>query len=250
MTESLESNPKKSNTCKNCGTIINDNYCGHCGQSANIHRLNLKYLLHNFFHAITHMDAGYLHTIKELTIRPGHSIREYLQGKRSNHGDPFVMLLIIGGLCSILYKNYHIKTLGSVDIGSFKEGMHMFSVKFFILAFLGYSLILAFADYLIFRYKRYNYFELLVMNIFTCMEILVVFIILVPALIFCNSHGCENYLRITVTIVDLAYLIFVRYQFFEVSGDKKAIIRIFADAVVILLLLSATGWKTLQEWFV
>lgn len=249
MTQSPEPSPCESITCKNCGTIFKGNYCIQCGQSASIRRLNLKLLLHHFFHALTHMDAGYLHTIKELTIRPGHSIREYLQGKRSNHGDPVVMLLIVGGLCSMLYKEYHIKTLGSVDIASFKEGMKMLSVKFFALAFLGYSLILALTDYLIFRYKGYNYVELLVMNIFTCMEILVFFIILVPVWLFCNSYGLENYLRITVTLLDLAYLIFVRYQFFEVYGDKKAILRMIGVSLVILLLLAGTGWKTLQELF-
>lgn len=249
MTESPESSLKKSIPCKNCGTVIYDNYCGHCGQSAHIHRLNLKHLLHNFFHAITHMDAGYLHTIKDLAIRPGHSIREYLRGKRSSHGDPIVMLLIVGGLCTWLYKDFRIKTLTSVDIGSLKDGMQMVSMKFFALAFLSYSLIFSLADYLIFRYKQYNYIELLVMNIFTCIEIMVFFILLVPAWLVFNSLGVGNYLRIAVTLLDLAYLIYVRYQFFEVSADKKAKVRIVGSALAILLLFAVTGWKTLAELF-
>ena len=249
MTESLESNPKKSNTCKNCGTIINDNYCGHCGQSANIHRLNLKHLLHNFFHAITHMDAGYLHTIRDLAIRPGHSVREYLQGKRSSHGDPIVMLLIVGGLCTWLYKDLHIKTLTSVDIASLKDGMQMASMKFFALAVLSYSLIFSLVDFLIFRYKRYNYIELFVMNIFASIEILVFFILIVPVWLVCNSLGVENYLRIVVALLDLAYLIYVRYQFFEVYVDKKAKVRIVGSALAMLFLFAVTGWKTLLELF-
>ena len=249
MTELQKTNLKDSAICKNCGTILNGNYCNHCGQAANIHRLNLKHLLHNFFHAVTHMDAGYLHTIKDLTIRPGHSIREYLQGKRSSHGDPLVMLLILGGLCSILYKDYHIKTLGSVDIDTLTDGTQMLSTKFFALVFLGYALILSFMDFVIFRYKGYNYFELVVMNIFTCIEILVLFILMVPVSIFCNSHGLSTYLKITFALLNFSYLVYVRYQFFEVSVDKKAGLRIFGSAVAILFLLVLIGWKSLLELF-
>ena len=249
MTQSPEPSPDESTTCKNCGTIFKGNYCMHCGQSAIIHRLNLKYLLHNFFHAITHMDAGYLHTIKDLAIRPGHSIREYLHGKRSGHGDPLVMLLIVGGLCTWLYKDFHIKTLTSVDIGSLQDGMQIVSLKFFALACLSYSLIFSLSDFLIFRYKRYNYIELLVMNIFSCIEILVFFIVLVPVWLLCNSFGLGNYIRIAVTLIDFAYLIFVRYQFFEVSVDKKAKVRIVGSALAILLLFAVSGWKTLQLLF-
>lgn len=231
-------------TCKNCGNLFTGNYCNECGQKAVIHRLNLQHLLHNFFHAVTHLDKGYLHTLKELTIRPGHSIREYLRGKRSNHSDPVMMLLIIGGLCSILYHHFHIKTMGSVDLSSFKGEMQMVSLKFFALAFLGYSLILSFSDYLIFKYKGYNYFELFVMNIFACIEILSFFLVLLPFWIFFSSWGLATYFRMAEILVVFCYLVFVRYQFFEVAGDKRARFRIWADGFAILLLFAIAGWKT------
>jgi heme O synthase-like polyprenyltransferase len=87
------------------------------------------------------------------------------------------------------------------------------------------------------------------MNIFTCIEILVFFILLVPVWLLSNSYGWGNYLRIVVTLLDVAYLIYVRYQFFEVSADKKAIGRIVGSALAILLLFAVTGWKTLLELF-
>jgi hypothetical protein len=192
------------------------------------------------------MDTGYIHTLKELAIRPGHAIREYLQGKRSKHSDPLLMLLIIGGLCSVLYNHYHLKTLSSVDISTFKEGMQMFSLKFFALAFLGYSLMLSLFDYFIFRYKGYNYFELLVMNIFSCIEVLFLFILLVPVFLLFSSNGIIEYLRLLIVILIQAYIIFVRYQFFEAAGDKKAIRRLVADGILIVLFFSIAGWKTWQ----
>lgn len=238
--------PGELTTCKNCNTLFTGNYCNHCGQKADVGRLDLKHLLHNFFHAFTHMDAGYLHTLKELAYRPGHSIREYLQGKRSSHGDPLLMILIVGGLCSVLYNHYHLKTMSSVDISTFKGEMQMFSLKFFALTFLGYSFLFAMIDYLIFRYKGYNYFELFVMNIFGCIEILFAFIFLVPFWILFKSSDYYLYLRIIVVFLVLCYLFFVRYQFFEVATDKKATFKIYYDILLILLVFVIVGWKTWQ----
>jgi len=245
--------PKKGGdkliVCKNCGTRFSGNYCNHCGQKANIKRLNLHHFLHNFFHAFTHMDAGYLYSFKELAIRPGHSIREYLQGKRGKHGDPMLMLIIVGGLCSLLYNHYHIKTLASLDLSELKGEMEMFSLKFFVLAFLGYSLVFSLFDYIIFRKKGYNYFELLVMNIFACIEILFLFILIAPVLILIDSSLLNKIVRITFIFTVLTYLCYVRYQFFEARGDRKTLYRVLVAMTFILVMFASVGWKTWQELF-
>ena len=246
MTETQKNNQETRITCKNCENVFSGNYCNQCGQKANIQRINLKHLLHNFFHAFTHMDRGYIHTLKELAIRPGHTIREYLQGKRSGHSDPLLMLLIIGGLCSVLYNHYHLKTLSSVDLSTFKGDMQMLSLKFYVLAFLGYSLILSLFDFLFFRYKGYNYFELLVMNIFACIEILFLTILLVPLFILLSSTIIIVYVQLATSFLIMVYLIFVRYQFFEAAGDRRAIRTLVADAIAVVLFVIITGWKTWQ----
>jgi len=240
--------PKKSEgksvICKNCGTKFSGNFCNHCGQKADIKRLNLHRFLFNTFHAFTHMDAGYLHTLKELAIRPGHTIREYLQGKRSNHRDPVLMLIIIGGICSVIYNHYHLKTLTSLDISELKGELELFSLKFFILAFFGYSLLFSSIDYLVFRYKGYNYFELLVMNIFACIEILFLLILLSPIFIYFDGTVVNKYLRVFTILTIWCYLFYVRYQFFEVSGDRKTFARVLLVMAIIVLLLASAGWKT------
>lgn len=244
MTEKQKDIKERIIICKNCDKTFTGNYCNHCGQKADIKRLNLQRFLHNFFHAFTHMDTGYLHTLKELAIRPGHSIREYLLGKRSKHRDPLLMLIIIGGICSVLYNHYHIKTLASLDISELKGEMEVFSLKFFVLAFLGYSLLFSLIDYFVFRYKGYNYFELLVMNIFACIEILFLLILLVPVLILFDSSLINKFLRVVSILTILTYLFYVRYQFFEARSDKKSFYRVFVVITVIVLLFAAAGWKT------
>jgi hypothetical protein len=40
-----------------------------------------------------HFDQGFLYTIKELALRPGHSIREYVEGKRVRHVKPIKFMI-------------------------------------------------------------------------------------------------------------------------------------------------------------
>jgi len=239
-----ESSKDRILVCKNCETAFTGNYCNHCGQKADIKRLNWHRFLHNSFHSFTHMDSGYLHTIKELAVRPGHMIREYLLGKRGKHRDPMLMLLIVGGICSILYNHYHLRTLASYDLSELKGEMEVFSLKFFVLAFLGYSLLFALIDYLFFRFKGYNYFELLVMNIFACIEVLFFLILLVPVLLLFDTSSINSFLRVTSILAILSYLFYVRYQFFEAGKDQKALRRVVLVILLIVLLFAAAGWKT------
>ncbi|MBC8155688.1 MAG: DUF3667 domain-containing protein [Bacteroidetes bacterium] len=74
--------------CQNCNSELNGNFCSHCGQSSNTHRLNFHFLWHDIQHGLLHIDKGILYTTKELFTRPGHSIREFLLGKRVKHFKP------------------------------------------------------------------------------------------------------------------------------------------------------------------
>jgi len=75
--------------CKNCNNLYDGNYCNHCGQSANTHEINFKSILHEVQHSLLHIDKGILYTTKELLLRPGKTISDYLNGKRVKHFKPF-----------------------------------------------------------------------------------------------------------------------------------------------------------------
>lgn len=95
-------------TCPNCSTLLEKKfaYCPICGQSAHIHRFNLPHVFHEVFHALTHADKGLLHLIKNLTLRPGVTAREYiLEGKRKTYFNPFTFLLLVLGL-TVLANSY------------------------------------------------------------------------------------------------------------------------------------------------
>lgn len=84
--------------CKNCGQSASGNYCSNCGQATNTNRINVHVIIHEFLHGIIHVDKGIVYTIKELTIRPGTTIRGYFEGKRISLFKPFGYFFILATL--------------------------------------------------------------------------------------------------------------------------------------------------------
>lgn len=80
--------------CKNCDTVLTGKFCINCGQKAEIHRITAGSVLHDFFHAFTHTDKGFLLTIKELLKRPGIVAKEFIEGRRKKYFNPLSFLVI------------------------------------------------------------------------------------------------------------------------------------------------------------
>jgi Na+/melibiose symporter-like transporter len=81
----------------NCGHSLQgeDVYCPRCGQAAATHRFSFAHFLHEFFHAFTHTDKSVFALIRGLSTRPGHLVREYLDGQRKKYFNPFTFLLLV-----------------------------------------------------------------------------------------------------------------------------------------------------------
>jgi hypothetical protein len=90
-------------TCKNCSNVCDTYFCGVCGQKMNTKRFDTKHILvHEIPHSIFHLDKGFLLTTKALIKRPGHFIRDYIEGKRANHYGPIQYLFIIGIVMGVM----------------------------------------------------------------------------------------------------------------------------------------------------
>jgi hypothetical protein len=104
--------------CLNCGAVVTaaQNFCYNCGQKTDISRITFRSLLHDFLLVFAHADRGILNLVKGLTINPGKTVVEYIQGKRKKYFNPFGFL----GLCIafMVFMNNWIKPyndLPSVD---------------------------------------------------------------------------------------------------------------------------------------
>lgn len=228
--------------CKNCGNTFSLNYCNNCGQKADTNRITWHELLHHLPHAIFHVDSGLFYTIKELATRPGHSIREYLEGKRKNHFSPFLMLVLITGLTSYLFVYFHFQTImASIRLDELEEQNAAIAHKYFALRTLFFCLVCSIGDFLIFYEKKFTFPEMVVANTFMFCGVSVIQLLFIPLLIMGHNYNADSYLRYFIIFSALVYLILIRYQFYETKGEKVFIAKIILATMLYLVIIASIG---------
>jgi hypothetical protein len=84
-----------SEACLNCGTALNGQYCGHCGQRSSNRLISVWELLRDAFGDLLELDSRLWRTLLPLLLRPGQLTREYLEGRRTRYMPPFRMYLVL-----------------------------------------------------------------------------------------------------------------------------------------------------------
>jgi hypothetical protein len=80
--------------CKNCGNIVHQKYCPHCGQKATVERITFHFLWHQLFHFFTHLEKGFLFTSYGMLLRPGKTVTDFIRGKRIIYQPPVSYFLV------------------------------------------------------------------------------------------------------------------------------------------------------------
>ncbi len=81
--------------CLNCGHIALKKHCPKCGQKTSTHRFTLASVFdYAVLNAYLSLNAGLLFTVKELFLRPGKTVFEYLKGKRTKYINAFSFFLV------------------------------------------------------------------------------------------------------------------------------------------------------------
>lgn len=109
--------------CTTCGTKYKGNFCPRCGQSAKVEsRMSLWKTLLLVLDVWGVGNRGMFRTLRDLILRPGYLICDYIQGKRSAYFPPFKMLfllttlsLVVGHGFNIMHQNYQT-SLNQVNI--------------------------------------------------------------------------------------------------------------------------------------
>ena len=60
--------------------------------------MDWPWLIHEVQYGIFNVDRGIFFTLKELLIRPGHAVRDYLGGKRKRYFAPFGLIMLLGAI--------------------------------------------------------------------------------------------------------------------------------------------------------
>ncbi|MDR6524942.1 hypothetical protein J2787_000312 [Chryseobacterium rhizosphaerae] len=213
------------NTCLNCSQAVTTVYCGSCGQKTSTHRYSLKHFIeHDFIHGVWHVDKGLLFTVKELFTRPGHSVREYIQGKRVNYFS-FITLLVLAITFSALISHYSHINFGDLVPESSKSTMNSFQ-KFTSaypkIVMLITIPITSFFSYIWFRKASFNYSEHLVLNCYKMAAEMIAGMVFTLITLFFDNSKTLTYLYLLATyLVSLTYGTWFYFQFFSQSGYSR-----------------------------
>lgn len=157
------------NSCKKCKNEIQSDYCPYCGHPQEIERINGSYLISEIG-SILNFQKGIFHTIKELLIRPGQNIRQFISEDRSRLVKP-IMFIIICSLTYTIFKQIFEFKDGYIDL-QFDDSDPAIRLIFqWITQNYGYSNILMsvfVAIWIKIFYKKYdyNFYEILIMLLF------------------------------------------------------------------------------------
>jgi hypothetical protein len=211
--------------CKNCGHSFDGNFCNDCGQSATVRRIDFKFLIHEIPNSIFHFNRGLFYTVKELSTRPGHTIREFVVGKRIQNYKPISYFLVASALYVIathlMGRNTFIADfvsgftmdMAEQDQSSGSEVINWIAKNQTYITLLFIPLF-SFASYIAFIKTEYNYFEHLVLNLYITGQQMLIY------LIFSFVITKDSILTVIPILMGMTYNIWAYFQFFD---NKKNI---------------------------
>ena len=111
--------------CPTCGTHYEGNYCPRCGQSATIGRYSFKKAFLLFLDVWGLGNRGMFRTIRDLILRPGYMIRDYLQGMQMAYFPPFKMYFLLLALNLVIDTGFNLKMENRLEKGKieYNEGL-------------------------------------------------------------------------------------------------------------------------------
>ena len=98
----------EAHTCSTCGTSFRGNYCPRCGQSSRIGRYSLKQAFLLFLDVWGLGNRGMFRTMRDLLLRPGYMIRDYLQGMQMAYFPPFKMFFLLATFSILVSSGFNI----------------------------------------------------------------------------------------------------------------------------------------------
>ncbi|MBC7875143.1 MAG: DUF3667 domain-containing protein [Ferruginibacter sp.] len=206
-------------SCLNCGALLNDNYCSHCGQKAGVKRLSWHSLGEEVFHFFTHIEKGFLKTTGQLITHPGTLFKNYLDGKRKTYHKPISFLLIWIGLFLVVFhlvkKLTHFENSNTSTLLTNEAAIAAIIAKYRSLIEILILPFTAFSTWLIIARPKLNYVEVLSVTFYTFSFL---FILLIAQFIIAFVVGINfrtNAFDITTTGIFIAWSFYAGYEFYK-----------------------------------
>jgi hypothetical protein len=214
-------------TCKNCGQIYTGHYCNNCGQPAETNKINIHYLWKDIRHDLLHYNQGITYTAKQLFTRPGHSIREYIEGKRIKHFKPISLVMLLAtayiALIHILEIDMFVKTKEAVDTNSHLnvEELAGWLNAHFAWITLACIPLHTIGTAICFRKQNYNFVEYLVLNTYKASQKLYISILFIPLFYYFSGTATIATITTIAMFIDFCLYFWTNEQFFNQLSMTK-----------------------------
>jgi len=213
--------------CKNCENAVDEKFCSHCGQRTMVDVINFSTLRNEFHNDIFQINRGFLFTIKELFVRPGHAIRDFINGKRKPYYKPISFLLVSVTLYIFVAYLLDVDSFLARSIKNFKDGWDHANQErdklelqtggifewlrtnqtYLVFVFVP---IFSLASFIAFVRDKYNYYEHLVLQLYITGQQFIMITIFT-----CAFFAIPEILTITILVSCILYSLFAYKQFFK-----------------------------------
>ena len=166
--------------------------------------------MHDLLHGIWHLERGALFTLRNIAIRPGKTVKEYIRGKRAGHFNIFTILILLIGF--LLFLSSHtakesddsIIMMGDFNLGNWLEHY----LKWILMGFIPWF---ALGSWLVFRRAHYNFAEHLMVYAY-----LLAWCVLLEILSYAIDYATSGSLQNITTFLDLAIFVLVFIMLWQV----------------------------------
>lgn len=93
-----------SANCKNCGSVINENFCPNCGQKKSVSRITWSFIFKEILHFFTHVEKGFIGSTIRMWANPGAFTKSYIDGQRKNKQPPVSFLVVWAAIFVLVRK--------------------------------------------------------------------------------------------------------------------------------------------------
>ncbi len=230
-------------SCKNCNTQFEGNFCNQCGQSAKTHPMNFHFVLHDIQHGLLHFDKGVPYTLKALATRPGHAIRNYIEGKRVNFFKPISLVILLASFYAVLSLYFDVRFKGLELSTDPKQIAYQAQISNWINAhYVSFMLLTlplwTIGSYISFLKQKYNYVEHFILNAYVLCQSLVIQLLLFPISFYYKDTPHQSLVVSLSSLLHILVAIWTYSQFFNKLPKIKSILYSILAYVIMISIVT------------
>jgi len=208
--------------CSVCSNEINEKYCPKCGQYFKNERISSKSILSDMFGNIFSLEKSIFKNIKIGLLQPNILVSNYWNGFRGYYYSPskFLVIASLFFLIQIAFFNDFFGIIVNSKVAQ------QFSLLFIII------LLFSFFGYITYFKQKKNFYEHLILNIYTTSLWSVIFIPISMVLSVLNTHKS---IKTSFIILYLLLIIIWNSKVFEMKKHKRYLYVALNIALIVII---------------